>query len=71
MERNEASWDRITRVVLGVALIIGPLVGVKTSLRPLNPPTVRYSRWAKARRPLEALLSHHMAVTVALHRGVR
>jgi hypothetical protein len=71
MKRNEASWDRITRVVLGVALIIGPLVGVKTSLRPLNPPTVRCPRWAKARRPLKSLLSHHMAFTVALLHSVR
>jgi hypothetical protein len=29
MKGNEASWDRIARVVLGVALIIGGLVGVK------------------------------------------
>jgi hypothetical protein len=29
MKGNEASWDRIARVGLGVALIIGGLVGVK------------------------------------------
>ena len=29
MKANEASWDRIARVVLGVALIIGGLVAVK------------------------------------------
>lgn len=29
MKPNEASWDRIARVVLGVALIIGGLVVVK------------------------------------------
>lgn len=28
MKQNEASWDRISRVVLGAALIIGGLVAV-------------------------------------------
>jgi hypothetical protein len=28
MKLNEASWDRIARVVIGVALIIGGLVAV-------------------------------------------
>ncbi len=28
MKGNEASWDRIVRVVLGIALIIGGLVAV-------------------------------------------
>lgn len=29
MKGNEASWDRIARVVLGIALIIGGLVAVQ------------------------------------------
>jgi hypothetical protein len=29
MKGNQASWDRIARVVLGVALVIGGLVGVQ------------------------------------------
>jgi hypothetical protein len=28
MKRNEASWDRIARVILGIALIIGGLTAV-------------------------------------------
>jgi hypothetical protein len=28
MKLNEASWDRVARVVLGVALVIGGLVAV-------------------------------------------
>ena len=28
MKRNEASWDRIARVVLGIALIVGGLAAV-------------------------------------------
>ena len=28
MKQNEASWDRIARIVLGAALIIGGLVAV-------------------------------------------
>jgi hypothetical protein len=28
MRQNEASWDRVTRVVLGAAVIIGGLVAV-------------------------------------------
>lgn len=28
MNRNEASWDRIGRVILGIALIIGGLTAV-------------------------------------------
>lgn len=28
MKRNEASWDRIARVILGIALIVGGLTAV-------------------------------------------
>ncbi|MDK1010187.1 MAG: DUF2892 domain-containing protein [Actinomycetota bacterium] len=28
MKKNEASWDRIARVILGIDLIVGGLTGV-------------------------------------------